>query len=250
MSDKIQILNMEVDNISMDELLDTLHEGTLLTLHVDMIAKLQKDRDFYEVARKFDVITCDSQILFFACRAMGLPIKERVSGSDFMPKFYTKHANNPDVTMYLCGAADDIAERAAKKINEKVGREIIVGAYGPPFDYDKHPDEIEKMIQKINDSGATVLVVGLGAGRQEKFIMDYRHRMPKVRLYLPLGGTIDYEAGDVKRPAPWITDVGLEWFLRLVREPRRRWHRYLVHQPPVLVWLAQQATGTYKNPFA
>jgi len=62
-------------------------------------------------------------------------------------------------------------------------------------------------------------------------------------------GTIDYEAGTLNRPAPWVTNWGLEWLYRLVREPRQRWHRYLVHQPPVLYHLARQRLGLYRNPF-
>lgn len=250
MTEKIPLLNMQVDNITMDELVRDFRQGALLTLHVDMIAKLQTDREFYELTKKFDVITCDSQVLFFAARAMGYPLKERVSGSDYFPKFYMHYKDDPSVTIYICGAAEGIAAEAMRRINEKVGRQMVVGAYSPPFDFDKRPEELERMVQLINESGATALVVGLAAGRQEKFLMDYRDRMPHVKLLLPLGGTIDYEAGAVVRPAPWVTNLGLEWFLRLVREPRRRWHRYLVHQPPVLLWLAQQAAGIYKNPFA
>jgi len=105
------------------------------------------------------------------------------------------------------------------------------------------------MISKINDTRATVLVVGLGAGRQEKFIVRCRDRMPHVKMFLPLGGTIDYEAKTLRRPPSWVTNVGLEWLYRLVREPRQRWRRYLVHQPPVLYLLARQRLGLYRNPF-
>ena len=71
-----------------------------------------------------------------------------------------------------------------------------------------------------------------------------------MKTFLPLGGTIDYEAGTLERPAPWVTNSGLEWLYRLVREPRQRWRRYLVHQPPVLWLLALQRLGLYRNPFA
>ena len=72
------------------------------------------------------------------------------------------------------------------------------------------------MIERINASKASVLVIGLGAGRQEKFIVKYRDRLPHVRMFLPLGGTIDYEAESLKRPPSWITNVGLEWLYRVL----------------------------------
>ena len=118
------------------------------------------------------------------------------------------------------------------------------------MDYEKRPGEIEGLLAEINASGASVLVIGLGGGRQEKFIFKYRDKMPGIRLFLPLGGTIDYEAESLKRPPPWITDAGLEWLYRLLREPRQRWRRYILHQPPFLYLISRQLLGMYRNPFA
>jgi exopolysaccharide biosynthesis WecB/TagA/CpsF family protein len=249
MAKKVRLLNVDVDDITMDELVDSFREGLLLTLHVDMIMKLQKDREFYDLLPHFDLITCDSQILVAAASALGTPLRERVSGSDFFPRFYMKHRNDPAFTIFICGGAPGVAEVAARKVNEKVGRQMVVGSDAPPLDYDRRPGEVDRMLAKINESQASVLVVGLGAGRQEKFIVRHRGRLPHVRTFLPLGGTIDYEAETLKRPAPWITDVGLEWAYRLLREPRQRWHRYMVHQPPVLYQLLLQRLGRYRNPF-
>lgn len=243
------LLNARIDDVTMDELLEK-REGTILTLHVDMLAKLQADREFYDLVKQFDVVTCDSQILYVAARLLRRPFKERVSGSDYLPRFYNRYRNDPNVTIFLCGAMGDIAERAMARINEKVGREMVVGAYGPTARYEDDPAEIEKILRMINESRASVLVVGLGVPKQERFIFRYRDQLPHVRLFLPLGGTIDYEAGDVRRPPAWITRMGFEWLFRLVREPRRRWRRYLVHQPPVLFHLAKQAVGRYRDPFA
>lgn len=249
MAERVKLLNVEIDNITMDELVETFHEGLLLTVHVDMIMKLQRDREFYELLPAFDVITCDSEILFRAASLLGTPLKERVSGSDYFPRFCAKHRDDPSVKVFICGGQAGIADIARTNLNRKMGREFVVGADSPPFDYDRKPSEIERMLAKINESRANVLLVGLGAGRQERFIVKYRERLPHVRTFLPLGGTIDYEAGTLARPASWVTDAGFEWLYRLVREPRQRWHRYLVHQPPVLYHLARQRLGLYRNPF-
>lgn len=246
---RVQLLNVAVDDVTMDELVDSFQEGLLLTLHVDMIMKLQRDREFYELLPRFDVVTCDSQILYAASKLLGTPLRERVSGSDFFPRFYMKHRDDPRVTVFLCGGKPGVAEIARRNVNAKVGREMIVGVDAPPFDYDRRPGEVDRMIARINESRASVLLVGLGAGRQEKFIVQHRHRFPHVRTFLPLGGTIDYEAGTLERPASWITNAGLEWLYRLLREPRQRWHRYVVHQPPVLWHLLKQRLGLYRDPF-
>ena len=247
---RVKLLNAEVDNITMDALVETFREGVMLTLHVDSIMKLQQDREFYELLPKFDVITCDSQILVSAARLLGTPLRERVSGSDYFPRFYQRYRDDLSVRIFICGGAPGVAELARQKVNTKVGREMIVGTNSPSKDYDRRPEEVDRMLAEINTSGATVLLVGLGGGRQEKFIFRYRDRLPGIRLFLPLGGTIDYEAESLQRPPPWITNAGLEWLYRVVREPRQRWRRYFLHQPPFLYHFARQLIGVYRDPFA
>jgi N-acetylglucosaminyldiphosphoundecaprenol N-acetyl-beta-D-mannosaminyltransferase len=246
---RIRLLNADIDNLTMDELVDRFKEGMLLTLHVDMLAKLQKDREFYEILPEFEVVTCDSQILALASKFLGTPVLERVSGSDFFPLWYMRHKDDPEVTVFICGGSPGIAEVARDKINERVGRRMVIGTDAPPLDFETKPGEIDRMIDKINESGASTLAIGLGGGRQEKFIVKYRSRFESIRTYLPIGGTIDYEAATLKRPAPWITDSGFEWLYRVMREPRQRWRRYFIHQPPVLYYLIRQKLGIYRNPF-
>lgn len=247
---KVKLLNVEIDDVSMDELVETFRQGVLLTLHVDSIMKLQKDVEFYRLLPHFDLITCDSQILTAATRLLGTPLRERVSGSDYFPRFYLRYKNDPSVRVFICGGGPGVAETARAKINTKVGREMVVGVNSPSGDFDHRPEEIERILREINASGATVLVVGLGGGRQEKFIFKYRHRLTGIRLFLPLGGTIDYEAESLKRPPAWVTNVGLEWLYRVLLEPRLRWRRYFLHQPPFLYLLGRQLMGLYRDPFA
>lgn len=246
---KVPVLNAYVHDVTMDDVV-ALREGMLLTLHVDMIMKLQTDRAFYDILDQFDIVTCDSQILYFAMKFLGTPVRERVSGSDYFPQFYMRYKDDPGTTVFLMGGKPGIADIAAENINARVGRRMVVGTSAPPFDFDRNPDEVTRMIDAVNASGATVLLVGLGGGRQEKFIVRHRDRFPDVRLFLPLGGTIDYEAGTFRRPPGWITEAGFEWLYRLLKEPRQRFHRYVIHEPPVIPLLIRQKLGRYRNPFA
>ncbi|MEO9822580.1 MAG: WecB/TagA/CpsF family glycosyltransferase [Paracoccaceae bacterium] len=246
----VPMLNAFVHDLDMDDLVKNFTEGMMLTLHVDMIMKLQQDQEFYDILDQFDVVTCDSQIMYFATKFLGTPVRQRVSGSDYFPKFYMHHKDNPDMTLFMMGGKPGVAELAASNVNEKVGREFIVGTYAPSFDFEDKPDEIEDMIAQVNASGATALLVGLGGGRQEKFIIKHRDRMPGVKLWLPLGGTIDYESGTFDRPPAWITEAGFEWLYRLIKEPRARFHRYVVHEPPFLWAVLKQKLGLYRDPFA
>src|ERR1017187_175480 len=151
MRDRIKLLNVDVDNITMDELVDSFNEGMLLTLHVDMIMKLQKDREFYEIVPRFDVVTCDSQILVVAARLLGTPFKERVSGSDFFPRYYMRHQSDAGVTIFICGGGPGVADVAAKNVNAKVGREMVVGTDSPPLDFDSRSEEHTSELQSPMD---------------------------------------------------------------------------------------------------
>lgn len=247
---EVPILNAFVHDVTMDEVVESFREGVMLTLHVDMIMKLQQDRGFYDILKRFDLVTCDSQIMYFALKLLGRPVRQRVSGSDYFPKFYMRYKDDPSVTIFLCGGKPGIADLAAQNVNARVGRRMIVGTDAPPFDFEAREGEVDRMIERINASGATVCLVGLGGGRQEKFIMKHRHRMPGVRLWLPLGGTIDYESGTFDRPPAWITDWGFEWLYRLIKEPRARFHRYVIHEPPFVWAVLKERLGLYRNPFA
>ncbi len=246
---RCKLLNVFVHDVAMDDVVRDFDAGLMLTLHSDMLIKLQKDRDFYEAFQAFDLITCDSQILYAMLKLMGHPVRERVSGSDYFPRWYMHHKDNPAVSVFLLGGKPGVAETAAHRINARVGREIVTGTYAPPFDFDDNPEEISRIIAEVDASGATALLVSLGGGRQEKFIVRHRHRFAHVKLFLPLGGTIDYEAETLKRPAPWVTNVGLEWLYRVIKEPRARWRRYFVEQPPVIWLLLKQRLGLYRDPF-
>ena len=87
-------------------------------------------------------------------------------------------------------------------------------------------DETLSAIDMINRSGATCLIVGLGAPKQEVWILRHRHLMPAVKVYMGVGATIDYEAHAVRRAPAWMNKNGLEWVFRMLTEPRRYWRRY------------------------
>jgi exopolysaccharide biosynthesis WecB/TagA/CpsF family protein len=246
---KVQLLNVAVDDLTMDELLVRLDRGTICTIHSDMLMWLQKDREFYEQSIACDYITCDSQILTFATRFLGTPLKQRLSGSDLLPRFYNHHKNNLDITIFLLGGLGDVAVRARDTINQKVGRDIVVGCYSPPVGAEKSEAACQEMVDMVNASKATVLVLGMGTPKQERFLKRYRDQMPDVRIFLPLGGAVDYEAGAMKRPPRWVSNMGLEWAYRIVQEPRKRWKRYLVDDIPVIPLILKQKMGLYRNPF-
>ncbi len=222
-----RLLNVWVDNLSMAELVANLNQGTVYTLNLDHCYLLQRNREFLEAYQQADFVTSDSNYVFLALRMLGRGVEEKLSGSDIVPAFYRHHAGNPAVTMFLLGAGPGVAARARDRINAKVGREMVVGAHGPSMRFVDDSAEIDEAIAMINASGATALIVGLGAPKQEIWIKRYRDRMPNVRVFMGVGATLDYEAGTVARAPSWMSHAGLEWMYRVVTEPKRYWRRYV-----------------------
>lgn len=247
---RVKILNVPIENLSQLEFLEQFKSGIVFTPNVDHLMKLQKDREFFNSYQLATYKLCDSKILFYISRLLGTPIKEKISGSDLFPAFYEYHKNNEDIKIFLLGAREGVALKAQAKINAKVGRNIVVGSHSPSFGFEKDEEECAKIIEIINQSGATVLAVGVGAPKQENFICKYKDRLPNIKIFLAIGATIDFEAGNLQRAPKWISEIGLEWLYRLLAEPKRLWKRYLVHGPSFFWLILKQKLNLYVDPFS
>lgn len=245
----VRILNLDIQNLTMDALLRQLDAGAVYTPNVDHYVQLQKDAEFMEAYRHAEWHVCDSKILMYAARFLGTPLREKLSGSDVFPAFCDFHGDNPDITIFLLGAMEGVAARAMERINARVGRRIVIDTYSPPFGFERDPQECSRILERIRDSGATVLAVGLGAPKQEKFIHRFRAQLPGVRIFLAIGATLDFEAGSLSRAPKLLSELGLEWLYRLWREPRRLWRRYLVEGPTFFRLLLLQKLGLYRDPW-
>lgn len=245
----IRFLNINILSTTQKELLEILKKGVLITPNVDHLVKLQTDKDFYDVYQKAEWVVCDSKILCLMSKLLKEPLPEAIPGSSFFTAFYEYHKDNPDCRIFLLGAAEGIADKAMKRINEKIGRNIVVGAHSPSYGFEKKEKECEELINIVNNSGANVVLVGVGAPKQEKWIMKYKDRMPNVDIWMALGATIDFEAGTLKR-APLIWQkCGIEWLYRCIKEPKRLFKRYFVDDMKFFYYFTKQLIGIYKNPF-
>jgi N-acetylglucosaminyldiphosphoundecaprenol N-acetyl-beta-D-mannosaminyltransferase len=244
---KVKILNLEIDNLSKYDFLSNLKHGVIFTPNVDHLMLLQKDSEFLKAYSISDYKVCDSQIIIYASKFLGTPIKEKISGSDLFPSFYNYHKTNEEVKIFLLGAAPGIAEKARKVINNKVGREIVIASHSPSFGFEKDEIECKRIIEMINNSQATVLAIGVGAPKQEKWIYKYKSSLPNIKIFMAIGATIDFEAENVARSPKWMSELGLEWLFRLLSEPKRLWKRYLIDDIPFLLLIFMQKYKLYKN---
>lgn len=246
---KSKILNVEIDNLSQDELLAQLKHGVLVTPNVDQMVKMQRDREYYDIVRRAEWCVCDSKILQLCSRLAKDPIIEAIPGSSFFPAFYEYHRTDENCKIFLLGGMNGVADKAQKRINEKVGRKMVVGAYSPSYGFEKKQDENALIHQMINNSGANVVLVGVGCPKQEKWIDRHKAMMSGVDIWMALGATIDFEAGNIKRAPKIWQKLYLEWFYRFLQEPRRMYKRYFVDDPKFFWFFLKQLLGIYKNPF-
>ena len=246
---RARILNAWVDSLAVDHVLHVLDEGVLFTINPEHLYQLQRNAEFAEAYRNASYVSCDSRYVYVALKLIGRAIEHRASGSDVVPAYWRKHAGNPEVTIFLLGAKAGVAERARERINRLAGRDIVVGAYGPSFNFLDDDEECSDAIDRINASQATCLIVGLGAPKQEIWIHRHRARMPRVKVFMGVGATIDYEAEAVVRAPAWMRHNGLEWIYRVITEPRRYGLRYARNTE--FLWLALlDRFGLYDPPEA
>jgi len=249
MKSKVQILNIGLDNLSDRHLLEVLKKGFVLTPNIDHLVRLQKDFEFYQIYQSADWIICDSQILSFCSRFLPGPTLTAIPGSSFFTEFCLYHKHNENIRIFLMGSALGVAEMAKIKINERIGRSIVVGACSPSFGFESNVAECNQLVGQINSSKANVLVVGVGSPKQEKWIYNYKHKLGNIDIFLPLGATIDFEAGFKKRAPKVVQKAGFEWLFRIFQEPRRLSRRYFIDDLPFFSYFLKQILGKYKNPF-
>lgn len=245
----VRILNVDVLSITQDELLKNLRKGVLITPNVDHLVKLQKDKEFYDVYQQAEWIICDSKILYLLSKLLRHPLPQAIPGSSFFTAFYHYHKDDLNCRIFLLGAKEGIAAKAMEEINKGIGRNIVVGVYSPSYGFEKDEEECARLIDIINRSGANVLLVGVGAPKQEKWIARYRSRMPEIDLFMGLGATIDFEAKTLKRAPLFWQRTGLEWLYRCIKEPKRLFKRYFVDDMAFFYYFGKQLLRFYRDPF-
>lgn len=246
---KINILNISFNNTTEKDLLCNLKKGVVSTPNVDQLVKLQKDQDFYNIVTKAEWVICDSKILYLCSKLLGTPLKEAIPGSSFFSHFYMHHKDDENCRIFLLGGLSGVAEKAMHNISLKVGRNIIVGAFSPSYGFENNVEENNQIIDLINNSGANVVLVGVGCPKQEKWINKFRSHMSGVDIWMALGATIDFEAGKIKRAPKWIQKIAMEWFYRFLMEPRRMFRRYFVDDMKFFWYIYKFLIGKYRNPF-
>ena len=173
-------------------------------------------------------------------RWYGRPIKEKICGSDLVPDL-CKVAAKKGYSVFLLGAADGVAAKAAENLKRKYPGLKVVGTYSPPFGFEKDKTEVEHINKMLFDSKADMLFVGMGVPKQDIFIYENMHKY-QIPMSFSIGAAIDFEAGVQKRAPKWINKIGMEWLYRLFSNPKRMFKRYIIDDMKIfkLAWKYQR----------
>jgi len=218
----MKLLDVKIDNLSYQEalekskkLLDSSGKHYIVTPNPEIVVVAQRDSEFKKILNEADLSIPDGIGVVLASSLIGERLKERVTGVDFLQGLAGLSAEH-ELTLFLLGAGEGVAERAGQVLKTTYPRLKITGTYsGSPL------KEFDNFIRsELTGKKIDILVVAYGAPAQEKWIS---RNLPylNVKLAIGVGGALDYLSGQKSRAPKLIQKVGLEWLFRLVREPSR-----------------------------
>ncbi len=232
---RIELLGVELDPLTMRQAVETVLEWTrsedavrcryVVTPNVDHIVLLQHHAGLQAAYEEADLILADGAPVVWASHLLGRSLPDRIPGSDLTPAIFAAAPADQMLKVYLLGAMPGVAEVAAANIERRWPQVKVVGCYSPPLGFEKSAAENEKILSQIAAASPDLLIVGVGAPKQELWVHAQREQIA-ARAALCVGATIDFLAGEKSRAPQWMRNVGIEWVHRLATEPRRLAGRY------------------------
>lgn len=239
---RYDVLGVHVSATTYDEAVEAImlaaraRQPSIVSLHaVHALVTAGSDVRLRQAVNRFDMVAPDGQPVRWALNWLhGLRLADRVYGPELMLQLCGRAARE-GIGMYLYGSSPAVIDALCQKLPGRFPGLIIAGAESPPY-RTLTPDEDEAMVRRVNDSGAGILFIGLGAPKQDWFAHEHRGRIAAVQVCV--GAAFDFHANAKRIAPPWMQRAGLEWLFRLAEEPGRLWKRYLVTNSTFIIRLA------------
>lgn len=223
MRNTIDILNIPVDNITMSQavekafgFLDENRLHTIYTPNAEIMMCAQRDSYVLSVLSEADMLVADGAGVVLASKLLHRPLPEKVSGVDLIKNIFSTSTGRRSIKCFFYGGKPGVAEAAIENLTRSYPNVKFVG-----FSNGYIPDtETDKLIKHINESGAEMLFVALGAPKQEKWIHGHKSDLA-VKICMGVGGSFDIYAGTAKLAPDFFRNHSLEWLYRLYKEPKR-----------------------------
>lgn len=225
---RIQLLGSQLDCLTMEETLLRIHEliaAKIPTQHVVINASkinlMAQDKHLAAIINQCPLINADGQSIVWAGRFLGHAIPERVTGIDLFTRLVAEAAKKKYRIFYF-GATEEVLEKVIR-LHQQQYPELQIAGYRNGYFSESEENDIA---EEIRASQADILFVGFSSPKKEQWI--HRHNpLMRVPFVMGVGGSFDILAGKTKRAPHWMQEMGLEWFFRLIQEPKRMYRRYL-----------------------
>jgi exopolysaccharide biosynthesis WecB/TagA/CpsF family protein len=238
----LEIFGVTLSNTTLVDALDEImqraqtHQKSLFSfVNADCLNIAYRHWKYRQALAQADQVFADGSGIRVACRLLKEKLLGNVNGTDLFPKLCERLADT-HLSIYLLGAKPGIAQTTATVMQQRYAGLKIAGTQHGYFKL----EETTQVIEQINQSGAAILLLAMGAPRQELWLAEHRaHLNPAVCI--GVGGLFDFYSGRIPRAPVWMREIGLEWVWRLLQEPTRMWKRYLIGNPLFLYRISQQA---------
>lgn len=228
---KYDLFGVKISGASFDECLQYVvecarrkHSACIDHMPVHGLMTAAQDHSFNQCISAFDIVAADGQPVRFALNHFyGLGLQKRVYGPDFMLAVCERAAQE-GISIFLYGSTEHTLRLLKKNLVHQFPTLKIAGAISPPF-RDLTENEEAELSQKIEQSGAGIVFIGLGCPKQEVFAFKMRSRVNAVLDCV--GAAFDFHAGTKPQAPGWMQDRSLEWLFRMLTEPRRLGKRYI-----------------------
>lgn len=193
--------------------------------NVHMVVEATKDAAFTPILQNADLAVLDGMPLVWSMKLLNGIKAERIAGMHLMDGILQEARVNKDLAIYLYGSKTAVLKTAKQYILNNYRNVKIVGYHAPPYIALTASEEL-KVIEKINSTGANLIFVALGCPKQEKWMANMKGKIPAVMV--GIGIALEVLTRQQARTPLWMEASGLEWFFRLLKEPRRLFKRYLI----------------------
>jgi N-acetylglucosaminyldiphosphoundecaprenol N-acetyl-beta-D-mannosaminyltransferase len=194
----------------------------LSTPNVNFVVAAARSDPFRQSVLQSDLCVVDGMPLVWLAWLMGVPLRERVAGSDLFQEL--AHVDTPrPMRVFFFGGPDGVAEQASAALNLRGGTLVGAGGHSPGFVPLEQLSERPRILE-INEAKPDLLLVALGAQKGQEWIMRNRSLLD-VPVVSYLGAVMNFVAGTVRRAPRWVSRLGLEWLWRIGEEPAL-WRRY------------------------
>lgn len=225
---KTDVRGLFFDNVTKEEALSLIisrleenRQTTVFTPNSEILEECVENAEIKKIISQSDILLPDGIGVVKASEILKTPLKEKVAGVEIGEELIKRVKGHSFFFIGgkpVCSSGESIAEKAARTLTDKYGCNVVGTMHGY---FEKSGNENENAVNKINDSGADILYVCFGFPSQEKWIVENRDKMPNIKLFIALGGSLDIYAGEAKRAPKLFIKFGIEWLWRFICEPSR-----------------------------